>query len=115
LHTNDIKYGGNVERILGYSMTEMLGGLNRWLELVHPDDRNLFNKEINRVLSTKERFHLEFRVCRKDGTYITIQDNGYIFLDSTGKVARMAGFVIDITEQQAALRDRTIYRTSTRN
>ncbi len=106
LHTNDIKYGGNVERILGYSISEIVGGLNRWLELVHPDDRNLFNKEINRVLSTKDRFHLEFRVRRKDGTYITVEDNGYIFLDSTGKVARMAGFVIDITEQQAALRDR---------
>ncbi|MDZ8084621.1 MAG: response regulator [Nostoc sp. DedQUE12b] len=104
LHTNEIKYGGNVERILGYSMPEMLGGLNRWLELVHPDDRNFFHKEINRVLSTKERFHLEFRVCRKDGIYITVENNGYIFLDSTGKVARMAGFVIDITEQQAALR-----------
>ncbi|MCW5316847.1 response regulator [Nostoc sp. KVJ3] len=106
LHTNDIKYGGNVERILGYSMSEMLGGLNRWLELVHPDDRNFFNEEINRVLSTKGRFHLEFRVCRKDGTYITVENNGYIFLDSTGKVARMAGFVIDITANQAVLRER---------
>ncbi|MEA5626981.1 response regulator [Nostoc sp. UHCC 0251] len=106
LDTNDIKYGGNVELILGYSMPEMLGGLDRWLELVHPDDRKFFNEEINRVLSTKERFHLEFRLCRKDGTYITVENNGYIFLDSTGKVARMTGFVIDITEQQAALRDR---------
>ncbi|MHC0065752.1 hybrid sensor histidine kinase/response regulator [Nostoc sp. UIC 10890] len=106
LHTNDIIYGGNVERILGYSMPEMLGGLKHWLQLIHPDDRNFFNKEINRVLSTKERFHLEFRICRKDGTYITVENNGYIFLDSTGKVARMAGFIIDITEQQVALRDR---------
>ncbi|MBD2522016.1 response regulator [Nostoc sp. FACHB-133] len=106
LDTNDIKYGGNVEQILGYSMPEMLGGLKRWLELVHPDDRKFFNEEINRVLSAKERFHLEFRVARKDGTYITVENNGYIFLDSTGKVARMAGFVIDITEQQAVLHER---------
>jgi two-component system, cell cycle sensor histidine kinase and response regulator CckA len=106
LDTNDIQYGGNVEQILGYSPPEILGGLNRWLELVHPEDRNFFNEEINRVLSTKERLQLEFRVCRKDGTYITVENNGYIFLDSTGKVARMAGFVIDISDRQAALRDR---------
>ncbi|MEH1773538.1 response regulator [Nostoc sp.] len=106
LHTNEIKYAGNVERILGYSMPEMLGGLNRWLELIHAEDKNLFIEEINRVLFTKERFHRISRICRKDGTYITVENNGYIFLDSTGKVARMAGFVIDITEQQAALRDR---------
>ncbi|MFN6465539.1 MAG: response regulator [Nostoc sp. DedVER02] len=105
LHTNDIKYRGNVELILGYSIPEMLGGLNRLLELVHPDDRNFLNEEINRVLSTKDRLHLAFRVCRKDGIYITVENNGYIFLDSTGKVSQMTGFIIDITEQQAVLRE----------
>ncbi|NDJ23970.1 PAS domain S-box protein [Nostoc sp. B(2019)] len=106
LHTNDIKYGGNVEEILGYSMAEMSGGLNRCLELIHPEDRSLFNQKTKRALSTKERLHLEFRVCRKDGTYITVEDNGYFFLDCTGKVARMAGFIIDVSERQAALDER---------
>ncbi|WP_341529831.1 PAS domain S-box protein [Nostoc sp. UHCC 0302] len=105
-HTNNINYAGNVEKILGYSMPEMSGGVNRWLELIHPDDRNLFNEEFNRVLSTKERFHLEFRVCCKDGTYITVEDNGYFFLDSTSKVARIAGFVIDISDRKQAQTER---------
>jgi PAS domain S-box-containing protein len=106
LHTNEIKYGGNVEEILGYSMAEMSGGLKRCLELIHPEDRNVFNQQIKRALSTKERLHLEFRVCRKDGTYITVEYNGYFFLDCTGEVARMAGFIIDINERQAALNER---------
>jgi len=106
LHTNEIRYAGNLEQILGYTIPEVSGDLNRWLELIHPEDRNLFNQELERVLSTKERFHLKSRVCRKDGSYITVEDNGYFFSDSTGKVVRMAGFIIDISEQQAALRDR---------
>ncbi|HEY9709485.1 MAG TPA: response regulator, partial [Oculatellaceae cyanobacterium] len=85
-HTNELTYGGNLEQILGYSIEEMSGGLNRWLELVHREDRNLFNEEIDRVLSTKEPFHLEFRLCRKDGTTITVEDNGYFFLNSAGEV-----------------------------
>ncbi|MBE9034414.1 hybrid sensor histidine kinase/response regulator [aff. Roholtiella sp. LEGE 12411] len=106
LLTNDIKYDGNVEEILGYSMSEMSGGLKRCIELIHPEDRNLFTQELKRVLSTNERLHLEFRMCRKDGTYITVEDNGYFFLDCTGKVARMAGFIIDVSERQAALCER---------
>jgi len=101
-HTNDITYAGDIERILGYSGQEMLGGLNRFIELVHPDDRNLFNQEIKRVLSTKEPLHLRFRVCRKDGRYITVEDNGYFFLDSTGKIDHMVGFVVDITDRKRA-------------
>jgi PAS domain S-box-containing protein len=105
-HTNDLTYGGNLEQILGYSMPEMSGGLNRWIELVHPEEQNLFNEEIKRVLSTKEPFHLEFRVCRKDGAYITVEDSGYFFLDSAGKIAHMVGFVVDITERKQAQEER---------
>jgi len=36
--TNEVTYGGAVEKILGYSMKEMEGGLKRWIELIHPDD-----------------------------------------------------------------------------
>ncbi len=106
--TNDITYGGDLERILGYTLEEMSGGLNHWIELIHPEDRNLFDEEIKRVLSTKEPFHLQFRVCRKDGTYITVEDNGYFFSDSAGQTAHMVGFVVDISEacRQAAQRKR---------
>src|SRR4028118_299309 len=61
-HTNDVAYGGNLEQILGYSIEEMSGGLNRWIELIHPEERNCFKTEIKRILSTKEPFHLQFRV-----------------------------------------------------
>lgn len=100
--TNALSYGGNLEQILGYSIEEMSGGLSRWIELIHPEDQNLFNEEIDRVLSTKEPFHLEFRVRRKDGTYITVEDRGYFFLDGTGKNAHMVGFVVDITARKRA-------------
>ncbi|HEY9665752.1 MAG TPA: PAS domain S-box protein [Coleofasciculaceae cyanobacterium] len=101
-HTNALSYGGNLEQILGYSIEEMSGDLSRWIELIHPEDRNLFNKEIDRVLSTKEPFHLEFRVRQKEGSYITVEDRGYFFLDGTGKNAHMVGFVVDITARKRA-------------
>lgn len=99
-HSNDIFYEGDLEKILGYSPQEMSGGLNRFIELIHPEDKSKFSEEINRVLSTKEPFHLEFRLCRKDGTYMTVENNGYFFLDRTGNIASMVGFLSDITEKK---------------
>ncbi|MUG95559.1 PAS domain-containing protein [Scytonema sp. UIC 10036] len=84
----------------------MSGDLNHWQELVHPQDKNLFNREINHVLSTKKPFHLEYRVLRKDGTYITVEDKGYFVLDSAGNIARMVGFIIDISDRKQAQEER---------
>jgi PAS domain-containing protein len=58
------------------------------------------------VLSTKEPFHWQFRVRRKDGNYITVEDNGYFFLDSTGDIAHMVGFIIDISDRKRAQAER---------
>ncbi|HEY9671242.1 MAG TPA: PAS domain S-box protein [Waterburya sp.] len=104
--TNEITFDGDLEGILGYSRQEISGDLNRFLERVHPDDCNLFNQEINRVLSAKDSFHLQYRVRRNDGIYITVENNGYFFIDSTGHTAHMVGFMIDISDacRQAAQR-----------
>ena len=49
---------------------------------------------------------MSYRVCRQDGTYITVEDKGYFFLDSAGNIAQMAGFIIDITKRKRAEEER---------
>ncbi len=98
--TNDVTYGGNVGKILGYSTQELNGSVNHWIDLIHPDDRNLFNAEIERNLSTKEPAHLEYRIRKKNGDYITVEDTGYFCFDGKGNPTRMVGFVVDTTERK---------------
>ena len=100
--SNEVAYGGALERVLGYRIEEMTGGLAHWLELVHPDDRDSFNREIARVMAAKQSFHLGYRIRRKDGSYIFTQDDGYFTFDGLGNVTRMVGFVIDITARRQA-------------
>src|SRR5206468_10963330 len=54
--TNEVTYGGSVEKILGYSFPEMAGGLDHWRTLIHPDDLAAFDREIRRVMETQEPF-----------------------------------------------------------
>jgi signal transduction histidine kinase len=70
--------------------------------LVHPEDQEAFTQESDRVRLTKEPFHLEYRLRKQDGTYIVVEDNGCFFADHTGKMTRMVGFIIDITERKRA-------------
>ena len=106
--TNDVTYGGDLEGILGYTLDEMEGGLSRWLELIHPEDHNYFNKTIEHLITANEPAHMEYRVRRKDGKYIIVEDNGHFITDEQGNMIQMIGFVKDITDRvqtEKALRE----------
>jgi PAS domain S-box-containing protein len=100
--SNGVTYGGNYKGVLGYSEQEMSGGLRRWEDLIHPDDCTAFRQQMARVISTLGPFHLEYRVRKKDGTYLTAKDDGYFISDHARNVVRMVGFVVDITNQRTA-------------
>ena len=102
LATGATKLGGDVERILGYREEELSGGRAQWLAIIHPADRPLFASEMERVLRERQPFHLQYRVRRKDDSSLVVQDDGYFVSDASGNVARMVGFVADITERKLA-------------
>lgn len=97
--TNEVRYGGAVEAMLGRTAEELAGDLTRWIALVHPDDVAAFEDEVQRVLREKTDFHKRFRLRRKDGTYVLVEDKGHFVLDEQGEIVRMIGFVADITER----------------
>ena len=106
--TNEVTYGGNLGEILGYSFEEMEGGLSRWLELIHPDDQDYFNKAIEHLITLKEPAHLKYRIRKKDGKYIIVEDNGHFITDDQGNMIQMVGFVKDVTgrvQAEEALRE----------
>lgn len=100
--TGAMTLGGDVERILGYREGELAGGLARWTAIVHADDRERFAAEMERAVRERRPFHLQYRVRRKDDSTLVVQDDGYFARDASGDVARMVGFVADITERKLA-------------
>ena len=100
--TDAVTYGGDFERILGYTEDEMAGGLDHWIELIHPEDRKGVENATERLRRSHEPAHLLYRVRRKDGEYIHVEDDGNFIVDVHGKPVRMLGFVKDITERRRA-------------
>ena len=100
--TNEIAYAGDMERLLGYTIAEMAGGLDRFRQLIHRADLPLFDQQIQQIISTRDPFHLEFRVRHKAAGCIYLEAKGYFFLDRRGQIGRMVGFFGDVTEQRKA-------------
>jgi PAS domain S-box-containing protein len=100
--TDEITYAGDVTRLLGYQAGEMDGVLEHFRALIHPADLALFDAEVSRITTTRDPFHLVFRVRHKGGHYVFIEDKGYFFLDRRGQIGRMVGFLMDITAQRQA-------------
>ncbi|WP_013322732.1 PAS domain-containing sensor histidine kinase [Gloeothece verrucosa] len=100
--TNEIIWSGNIEKILGYARDEIVNHLDWWYQLIHPEDQSQFSLLIERIRETREAMALEYRVQRKDGSYILVENRGNFFLDSQDKLVQMLGFIRDITEFKKA-------------
>jgi PAS domain S-box-containing protein len=96
--------GEGVERVLGYSTAE-LPGAKEWAALVHPDDKPLLEQWFDR--GTESMVTRQYRIRHREGHYVTLLDSPCVVRDAAGKVQRIVGVAIDISEQarsQEALR-----------
>jgi PAS domain S-box-containing protein len=98
--TNLVAYGGAITAILGYTRAELEGGLERWFDLIHPDDLDDFNQAIKQLRVSKSKAQLNYRVRKKNGEYILVEDEGNFILNDQDQAERMVGFVKDISERE---------------
>jgi PAS domain S-box-containing protein len=76
--------------------------LETFYELLHPDDRERINTEIEAFIEQfSVNYEQEFRLRTKDGSYRWILSRGRVFLsDKIGRALRAVGTHTDITERK---------------
>src|SRR6185295_13845539 len=94
-----ISTGEGVERVLGYSNAD-LPRPGDWAALVHPEDQPLLKQWFDR--SSESMVALQYRIRHRDGHYVTLLDSPCVVRDAAGKVVRIVGVAIDISEQARA-------------
>ncbi|MDW6026110.1 PAS domain S-box protein [Mesorhizobium sp. BAC0120] len=97
-------YSSTWMQMLGYDPHELDGDPNRWLTLVHPDDRErVATADRAHVAGETPLFEEEFRMRHKKGHWIWILDRGQIIeRDDDGAPLRAIGTLTDITMRREA-------------
>lgn len=111
IYQMDIKTGKYVymsksaENMLGYDMKEMKeGGAEFFLSITHPDDLQAMKEEVDRYNATdlekRVSMDTQFRVKKKDGEYIWVNNKRTLLWDENGEPRYIIGNVRDISERK---------------
>lgn len=89
---------------LGYETSPAMAHRDTWMQLMHPDDVEGFNRELNRHLNgDTEVFEFEYRVRSNNGEWHTMLDRARVVERTpTGKPVRLLGVRADVTETRNA-------------
>jgi PAS domain S-box-containing protein len=74
----------------------------RYLDLIHPDDRQVATATVERALANREPFAFDHRIVRPDGSVRTLHGRGRVIVDADGHPVRMIGSGQDVTERLQA-------------
>ena len=76
---------------------EFDGRYEKWLSLVHPDDRDRVSQTEKKLQAEGDFADYEFRVLRADGSVRHVKTHIVVQRDTTGKAVRMVGMNRDVT------------------
>ena len=86
----------------GYAPHDYAADPSLWINMVHPEDRELVREHVARVLRAERVPPLEHRIVRKDGVVRRIRDTIVSHQDERGHLLRYDGLVEDITDRKQA-------------
>ncbi|SFP44152.1 bifunctional diguanylate cyclase/phosphodiesterase [Hydrogenimonas thermophila] len=87
-----------IEELTGFTPEEVKSQQNWWYQHVHPDDKECINKRKEKFIKN-EKFQSQYRILRKDGTYIWINEQ-IVILENNNGVKELAGFWRDSTREK---------------
>jgi diguanylate cyclase (GGDEF)-like protein/hemerythrin-like metal-binding protein/PAS domain S-box-containing protein len=100
IDNNIISVNPAFTKLTGFSKDEMLGDISKWIELIHPQDRAIYEETMEQLIANNIDARYQYRIKTKKDNYIWLESTSqYIkgYLDNTGRVVN---FMVDITERK---------------
>ncbi|MGI8499544.1 MAG: PAS domain-containing protein [Hassallia sp.] len=105
LTTNELIFTSKCKELFGFAPdTTITYELLR--NRLHPEDRQRTDEAVSSAVAQKLDYNIEYRAVWADNSVHWLAAKGRGFYDADGEPIRMMGTVQDISEQQAALRER---------
>lgn len=109
--TGALQMSESVGHLLGVPLEKFPRSLAEFLEVVHPEDRDLLESRLVNI-GSGWRYAADFRIVRTDGQVRWLMVRAETSLDDEDQASRMLGALIDVTVQHESQEKlRRIYRS----
>lgn len=103
IQSGEIKWYGAIEEVMGYKFEEFEKfNYNEWEKSIHPDDVAAIVEKLEAAMNKGDKFQEEYRIKKKNGDYIFIENIGIFIVDNNNKPFKMLGVVKDISSRKIA-------------
>ncbi len=91
------------EKVYGYAPQDFINNINLWMDLIHPDDKKLLDKNDD-LLKQGCPVKNQYRIVHRDGSIRCVEAKITPVLDANGDLIKVRGIVRDITKEKRANR-----------
>ncbi|MCL1467949.1 trifunctional serine/threonine-protein kinase/ATP-binding protein/sensor histidine kinase [Argonema galeatum] len=102
LATQEITWTEEMFRIHGLNPKQEKPNSWEYFQLIYPDDRSLVEKRLEGIINRAKSYEIEYRLLGTDGCIRYIFAKTQATLNESGKVIKIFGTVLDITERKLA-------------
>lgn len=95
-----IQWSSRLYELLGLDPARGISDPLAFLEMIHPEDRKVFDSQIDESVKRGGPFYIEFRVLGEDGKTIWLSSAGTVDQDASGRPIQAAGICQDITARK---------------
>jgi len=95
-----IKYITNTESICGYAIDEFKSQKVNWFDIIHPDDKEKVENEVNLLIKRPMEVSQEYRIIAKNGSIRWVNDRKVSLFTEKGIFKGVDGIANDITERK---------------
>ncbi len=89
-----------IEPMLGWPVEEWTTNPSRFIDSVHPDDRERVFAAAQQFRASRGRFSEEYRLVARDGRVVWVLDETSVVCDESGRARHLQGVLIDVTERR---------------
>ena len=93
---------GRVEELTGYPAEEFLENPERWLQIVHPEDRARLRQKALESREKRVPLDEQYRIVTRDNVVKWVRDTAVPVVGDGDETSRIDGFVEDITDRKQA-------------
>ena len=98
--TQKITWSEELFHIFGLDPTKPEPTYAEHIQLIHPDDRSLWQQTIGKAIADGISYEFDFQIVRPDGQVRHIEGRGEAIVNNAGQVTRLFGTARDITERK---------------